>query len=200
MLPPLPPALETRRAALLRLAAMLGALVGAFGGVLPRHRRAWLRGLLRPAEAAARRLVVIAAAQLSVEAAPVRPAPERAKMRARRAVSFRMIEPRLGPLAPEPVGLSIAPGDPDAPVPAAALGARAQALGAVLDGLPKVARRYALRLARAADAPPGPRRCGAMRPGLPPGLRRSRRHPVQEILATFHATALVAGDIRWDPG
>jgi hypothetical protein len=69
-------AIEWNRQALMRVLAMLVAMAGLAGGepgTLPRHlHRAVLR-LLRPAEAAARRLVIVAARGLVVTLPPPRP-------------------------------------------------------------------------------------------------------------------------------
>ena len=181
---------------------MLATLLRVMGGALPRHRRAWARRLLRAGEAAARRLVVIGAAKVTLDGALPAAGPRTAggKPRAPRRLSFRMIEPRQGPLPPEPVALSLPFADPGEAVGPGRLAERADAMGALLSDLPRAARRYALRMARADLAPPGPRRCGAMRPGLPPGWRPRSAHPVHEILGTFHRTALVAHEIEWEPG
>src|SRR5262245_1705367 len=63
-------AIEKNRAALRRIVAMLVAMVevsGARVDTLPRHLHCFVLRLLRPAEAAARRLIIIAARGVEVE-------------------------------------------------------------------------------------------------------------------------------------
>jgi hypothetical protein len=73
-----PPAIDRNRDALLRIVAVLFAYAGLDeGGADEVPRRVWRRilRLLRPAEAAARRLIVIAAR--GIEVAPPKPRPEK---------------------------------------------------------------------------------------------------------------------------
>ncbi|MFZ2102206.1 MAG: hypothetical protein WAU86_16750, partial [Oricola sp.] len=69
-----PVAIERNRAALLRIVAMLFAIAGLDDGrtveTLPRHLRFYLIRILRPAESAVRRLVIIVARGLVVEIRP----------------------------------------------------------------------------------------------------------------------------------
>ena len=89
-------AIERNREALLRIVAALFAMAGLTESVirgpdpriatLPRHLRCAVLRVLRPAESAVRRLVIIAARNMRVEAHPVRavilgPAPRQAKRR-----------------------------------------------------------------------------------------------------------------------
>ena len=66
-----PVAIERNRDALLRIVAMLFAIAGldenTTTATLPRHLRFYLIRILRPAESALRRLVIIAARGLTVE-------------------------------------------------------------------------------------------------------------------------------------
>jgi hypothetical protein len=227
---------------------------------LPRHLpRAALR-LLRPAEAAARRLIIVAARGIVVP--PARPriskpkpasiflrrgsggtgillppgfippslAPHRGEVRdggtetpARRP-GFPLLDPlpRRRPRRPATRGIprisspgftrpfAVAPRlppSPDDPIDATRLALRLQALGHVLDDLPRAARRFARWRCRAAARPQegelrnesaqeknaGRRRIWPLKPGLPPGARRrgSRRraHEVDEILSAAHGLA-----------
>jgi hypothetical protein len=65
-------AIEKNREALKRVLAMLVAMAGS-GATLPRHLHRKVLRLLRPAEAAARRLIVVAACGLVVTLPPRRP-------------------------------------------------------------------------------------------------------------------------------
>lgn len=265
-------AIDIHREALRRILAVLVAMAGlpvlhargvtgANGGVtLPRQLHRAVLALLRPTEAAARRLVVVAARGLVV----VLPAPPQARkpkptilrkgVGAGIAVPPSLIPPPLTPQgggvrgggktepayrpgkvndpcampprlgfplfdplppwnrrvshaavpricvpgfnAPFPVALP-APHDP---IGAARLALRIQALGAVLEDLP----RHALRLARLRQARmrlpagfAGPRRrTWPLRPGRPPGhlSQRSRRsaHEVHAVLGDLHGLAVWA--------
>ena len=69
-------AIEKNREALKRVLAMLVAMAGLDGGcptTLPRHLHRAVLGLLRPAEAAARRLIIVAARGIVVALPPARP-------------------------------------------------------------------------------------------------------------------------------
>jgi hypothetical protein len=70
-----PLAIERNRAALLAVVAAVAALVGGSDGPVARGLRKAALALLRPAEAAARRLIVIAARGLAVALRPARPFP-----------------------------------------------------------------------------------------------------------------------------
>jgi hypothetical protein len=221
---------------------------------LPRHlHRAVLR-LLRPAEAAARRLGIVVAlppARLykPKPAAILRngvgtgivmprnvPHPEvRGEAEPRRRLCLPLLDPlpRWGgskrpaaggvpriclPGLTEPFPVPGAP-SPDDPIDATRLNLRLQALGRVLDNLPREARRFARwRVARDAagtqnkklrdaagaqngkrpDAAGGQdrnqvaglfRRIWPLRPGRPPGGRRRPQHEVHDILNVVHGLA-----------
>ena len=75
-------AIEKNREALKRILATLVAMVEVAGGrpaTLPRHLHRLVLRLLRPAEAAARRLIIVAARGLVVEPAPQRSAKPKPK-------------------------------------------------------------------------------------------------------------------------
>lgn len=184
-------AIDINREALKRVVAALVAMAGFAGGdagslpVLPgryvgvdtlprRLHRAVLR-LLRPAEAAARRLVIMAARDIVV--APPCPRPRKAGKPSRphgcaaaRTVSFPLLDPLRDPLRRRPVNKARsvpriwAPGcrdplpvpprrepSPHDPVDAGRLGRRLSALGRVLDDLPRAARHFARWRARTMD-------------------------------------------------
>jgi hypothetical protein len=215
-------AIEKHREALKRVLATLVAMAGfpvlhagedaaAAGGdaTLPRHLHSALLALLRPAEAAARRLVIIAARGLVVGRRKVRPqAVTPRKVLATppktppRALSLPLIDPlprwkRRVPHAGVP-RISV-PGfttpfaiaerrepSPDDPIGAARFLLRLQALADVLDDLPRHARRFARwRATRAGAQEAGLTRCRRiwpLRPGWPPGHRSRRsRRPAHEV-------------------
>jgi hypothetical protein len=218
---------ERHRRQLARIVAALFAMIGlAEGGSVARlsplvYRRA-LR-VLRPAESAVRRLIVVLAHGLALA-----PSHARARTKARAAVSrklrcasFRLFDPRPRfssafaderprlrrciRLAPHPgprIRLIDASFDPRVPlfrqalpvaaepvpappeegtVSAARLCRRLAALKSALDDLPRQAKRYARWQARPANAR-RPRLSSALRPGAPPGHRKTARHKVDEIL------------------
>ena len=185
---------------------------------LPRQLHRALLRLLRPAEAAARRLIIAAARGIAV--APPTPALRKAKPKPppraqKRASAFLLFDPLGNPLhrrrtsAARSVPRIWAPGCrdpipvpqrrpplPNDPVDTARLGLRLAALGRVLDDLPHAARRFARWRARAANAwgaqekNAGRRhRRWPLKPGLPPGARRpGSRRPVHEIDEILGAT------------
>ncbi|MEO3998856.1 hypothetical protein [Mesorhizobium sp. CAU 1732] len=172
-------AIETNRQALKRVLASLGAMAGITSGggadrTLPRHlHRAVLR-LLRPAEAAARRLVIVAARGLVVTLTPARlrrpkvlAGPQASPAKA--GHGFQLFDPLPRAHRPRRSSRSGVPricfpglSDPfpirrppaaDAPVDAVRLTLRLTALASALDDLPRQARRFARwRAARDAGA------------------------------------------------
>jgi hypothetical protein len=118
--------------------------------------------------------------------------------RVRQAAVPRISVP--GFTVPFPVAARREP-SPHDPIMAARLALRLEALGSVLDDLPRHARRFACwRAARAGaregrGAPPGrSRRIWPLRPGRPPGPRRGRRsvHAVHDVLGDLHGLAVWA--------
>ncbi|WP_223476321.1 hypothetical protein [Oricola indica] len=171
-----PLAIERNRDALLRIVAMLFTLAGIDGNgavaTLPRHMRNHLLRMLRPAESAVRRLVVIVARNLKYALPAARSdAPARAgKARGRngeaaRMPSFPVIDPMpaipLGPVRrysrsfPRITAIGFSepcpvpdPALPDDTVDAAGLCRRMAVLKRVLDDLDAQARRLARWRAR----------------------------------------------------
>jgi hypothetical protein len=212
-------AIDRHRASLLRIVATLFALIGLSdtGAIarLPRplHRAVLL--VLRPAEAAVRRLVMVAARGLVVKPSPLRPAPPGLVIagQGRASVSFQLFDPhrpsghgqgradrRYGP---QPRIRLIEAFDPRIPlfrqvppppedraraddtVNALPLCRRLAAIRLALEDLPRQARRLARWQARPI-AVWRPRRATPLRPGRPPGFRRRPIHEVDDILAECH--------------
>jgi hypothetical protein len=211
-------AIELNREALNRIIAALFVLLG-FDGTdtisrIPRVlHRAVLR-VLRPAESAVRRLVVIAARGLVVKIALSRPMPKGHKIikgGGSRLPAFRLFDPRKSfpelrqrrvkytknpprihvfpydsmVAAPRPV---VPPQPPDGLVNAARLSRRLQALKSALDDLPRQAKRLVRATARR-EKVPSLRFQSPLRPGQPPGHRRKPIHEIDEILTECHGLA-----------
>jgi hypothetical protein len=208
--------IEQKRQALLAIVAGLYAMIElAEGGMIERIKRPLRRmvlKLLRPAESAVRRLIVMAARDLKGKPRAARPAPKGLKIAGKgkgrqsfplfdRRVRYDLgfgrrsrrpkAEPHIRRLddnpfyrpTPPPPREPVAP--PDDTINAMALCRRlAAALGALKD-LPRQARRYA----RWRDKPFEERRpklVSTLRPGPPPGLSRTSSHEVHEILRDCH--------------
>jgi len=199
---------ETLQGIIAALFAMLGE---AMAERIPHPlHRAVLR-VLRPAESAVRRLIVIAARGLVVKVAPSRPMPKGTVIGkgtqsrfafqlydtrkyfpelSQRRVRYTRNPPRihvfpydtLQPL-PQPAPPPVSP--PDGLVNAARLNRRLQALKLALDDLPRQARRMARWRARR-EAAKAPKFKSPLRPGPPPGRRKKHIHPIDEILANCH--------------
>lgn len=209
-------AIERNREALLRIVAALFALAGlANDGTMPRHLRNYLRRILRPAESAVRRLIVLAARGLTIELGPLRPVVPGTALKSRcvkpdtkgGACAFPILDslkdfrprrrysrwiPRVTWLGlTEPRPLPPAPG-PDDPVDARRLVRRLGALKAVLDDLDRHARRLARWQARRDCAPADARRFVVLRPGFPPGRRKRPVHEVDEVLRECQRLVLMA--------
>jgi hypothetical protein len=192
------------------LFAMLG-LDGTdtVGRIPPVLHRAVL-SVLRPAESAMRRLIIIAARGLVVKVAPSRPMPKGqmiGKGGAPRS-SFQLFDTRKNfpelrqhrvKYAKNPPRIHFFPYDTlrPAPQPAPApipsdglvnaerLSRRLQALKLALDDLPRQARRMARWRVRRENMK-SPKFKSPLRPGPPPGRRKKPIHPIDEILADCH--------------
>ncbi|HUQ35806.1 MAG TPA: hypothetical protein VM144_05460 [Aestuariivirga sp.] len=194
------------------LFAMLGLVGDAAVGRIPhRLHRAVLR-VLRPAESAVRRLIVVAARGLVVKVVPSRPMPKghrigKASGPSRPAFKLcdkRIFFPELGSrrvkytknpphihvfpydsmvAAPQPV--VVPPPPPDGLVTAARLARRLQALKSALEDLPRQARRMARWRVRR-EAAKAPKFKSPLRPGQPPGHRRKPTHEIDGILTECH--------------
>jgi len=217
-------AIERNRISLGRVVAAIAALIGGRegAGLIARGARSAALALLRPAESAARRLIVIAARGLEVWLGPARQPPVLAgasrdsQRRTGRLAAFPLFErplrfaqmvraaprgvPRIRSFWGPPSALPVNP--PPAPAPTARPDAESLVESA----------RLRLRLARLeaalADLPRQARRLtrwrarrGVVKPhasrsplriGAPPGQRRRPGRDVDELLGECHALALDA--------
>jgi hypothetical protein len=219
-------AIDRNSEALFRVVASLVAMVRVRGGgmaaFLPRDIYSAALSLLRPAESAVRRLIIMAARGIVVKLklGPTRVFPAGLAMNKdeARIPAFCLIDPlkrfasedfEWGERKQQVLPRISVPGlfDPVFPpqqqlpsddmIAAAALGRRVQALRFALDNLPREARRLARwrakrELARQSGAKPG--RLSPFRPGYAPGYHRSRPQEVDEILSECHHFAREAWD------
>ncbi len=216
-------AIARNREALEGIVATLFAMFALAGGAsvttLPRALHTAVLRLLRPAESAVRRLVVIAARGLVVTPLPARAFPATPINRSGNSrASFQLFDPRKNfpELRPEPPPrilprIHVFGGDPrvaafwaapphkaSSPTPsldgligATRLSRRLQALKAALDDLPRQAMRLARwRLRR--EKMPGAKFKSPLRPGRAPGCRKVATHDVDEVLAECHGLAVDA--------
>jgi hypothetical protein len=212
-------AIDRNSEALKAIVAALFAMLELAGTVsrLPRSVHSAVLRVLRPAESAVRRLVVIAARGLVVKLTPSRPMPAGPIGRGRHSrPSFQLFDPRKNfealrqhrpTIARIPPRIHIFGSDPrvaalwaapqpaadpapppDGLVDAARLTRRLQALKLALEDLPRQARRLARwRLRR--EAAKTPKFRSPLRPGHPPGYRRKPVHEVDEVLIECHGLA-----------
>ncbi len=205
-------AIERNSEALAEIVEALFAMLGIAGGVMvsripPSLHTAVLR-LLRPAESAVRRLVVIAARGLVVKLPPSRAMPKgpigqggrsrpsfqlfdprknfkrlhhRKFARITPRIHFFEYDPRVAALWPAPKPVVEPPPPPDGLVNAQRLSRRLQALKSALDDLPRQARRL-VRWQVKRKASPDHKFLSPLRPGHPPGYRRKPMHEIDEVL------------------
>ncbi len=215
-------AIKRHSEALNRIVAALFALLGLEGeaelGRIPNPLYRSVLLVLRPAESAVRRLIVIAAKGLVVKLAPSRPMPKGTiigKGDGSRLPSFQLYDTRkyfpelsqrrvkyaknpprvhffdLTELHLRPIPQPVAapaPPSPDGLVNASRLGRRLQVLKLALDDLPRQARRMA-RWRMRREAMKAPKFKSPLRPGPPPGRRKRRIHEIDEVLAECHGLA-----------
>jgi hypothetical protein len=190
------------------LFAMLGLAGTEMVARIPQPLHNAVLRVLRPAESAVRRLVVIAARGLVVKLAPSRPMPAGPVGQGEHLrPSFQLFDPRKSFAAPRrgrptrmlprihffpydtlsPARPSAAdpPSPPDGLVNAGRLTRRLQALQLALDDLPRQARRLARWRVRRENAK-SPKFKSSLRPGPPPGYRRKPVHEIDEVLAECH--------------
>ncbi len=207
-------AIDRQREALLRMVAALLVMAGG-GEAMPRHVRTGVWRVLRPAEAAFRRLIVVVKVVFKIEArvrvsraAPLIPRVSggavaripafalfdaRKSFKARSSVKGRKPVPRIRFFDEVQVFEPVVVISPDDEVSAAHLMRRLRALNAALANVPKQARRLARweakRLVTRAETG---KYIAPMRPGKPPGHRDRGRHPVDFALKECHEMALYA--------
>jgi hypothetical protein len=215
-------AIKRNSEALNGIIAALFAMLGLDGtdtvGRIPQPLHRAVLHVLRPAESAMRRLIVIAARGLVVKLTPSRPMLKGhiiGKGRAPR-YSFQLFDPRkrfaeLRPhhrkaarnpprihfFGPDPRVAAMwaaprpaaePPPPPDGLVNAARLTRRLQALKFALEDLPRQARRLA-RWRLRREKVPSLKFKSPLRPGRPPGYRRKPVHEVDEVLIECHGLA-----------
>jgi hypothetical protein len=217
-------AIKRNSKALKGIIQVLFALLGLDGpeaaSRIPRSLHSAVLAVLRPAESAVRRLIVVAARNVVVKLAPSRPMPAGKKigkgggssilsfqlfdpperMKPIRVRKVRRIEPRfrvldydprICALFPKPRPVIIPPPPPDGLASAARLHRRLQALKLALDDLPRQAKRL-VRWQERRRASPEYKSTSPLRPGRPPGYRRKPVHEVEEVLAECDWLADVA--------
>jgi len=213
--------IDRNRDALMRILETLFVMAGFAGGeiaaTLPRHLHNHILRILRPAESAVRRLVILAARELVVVVKPRRPTtttpsttttnttgktdaaipalplidPRKrfdVRPRRRRARSF----PRIcviGVFEPRPIPEIRIP-SPDDEIDAASLGRRLLSLKRALDDLDSQAKRLARWKAKRDLGLNRSKYFSPMRPGYPPGRRKRAFHEVDDVLRECHALAL----------
>ena len=181
---------------------------------LPRHLYAAILAILRPAESAVRRLILIAARGLVLNpraTGQILPNfPAFAATNSARIPSFALLDslkhfdledfdqsanPRLSfSSSYDPNFFAPSIEHPDEPVNAALLFSRMRALRHALSDLPKQARRLARWRARRNELLKArrPTRITPFRPGLPPGWRQRSIHAVDDVLRECHGLAIHA--------
>jgi hypothetical protein len=204
-------AVKRNSEALSGIIAALFAMLGLDGEATvsripkPLHRAVLL--VLRPAESAVRRLIIVASRGLVVKVSPSRPMPKGTIIRkggGSRLPAFQLYDTRkyfaeLHPhrvkYAKNPPHVHFWPFDtlqppPPAPVSdglvnAERLGRRLLALKSALDDLPRQSRRMARWRVRR-EAMKSPLFRSPLRPGHAPGRRKRHIHPIDEILDNCH--------------
>lgn len=215
-----PLAISKNHERLLAIVAALVTLLGLSRGgrltTLPYDLYHKALAILRPAEAAVRRLIVIAAQDLVANAphklrtdvpnfALFAPSCEG------RVPTFNLIEPLKNFDSDETVyiftsnaggnNIDLQPSELGPTLPATNLGLRLLALKNALHSLPAQAKRLArwYQQRDLALKQNQPHRLSPMRPGLPPAWRNHHRDPVHETLHDCHSLALLARDRRGEP-
>ncbi len=185
---------------------------GAF--TLPRQVYAAIMLVLRPAESAVRRLIVIAARGLILKPRTSRPLPPNlpafpaansaripafALLDSLKHFDFEDFDQNANPCVNfsssyDPAYFLPSMSQPDEPVNASLLFSRLRALRHALNDLPRQARRLARWRARRDLLLKArrPTRVTPFRPGLPPGWRKRSIHAVDEVLKECHGLAIYA--------
>jgi hypothetical protein len=175
---------------------------------LPRYVYRAVMLILEPAEAAMRRLLIIAAQGLVLKAVPPRSAPIGIIASKGDACahmpSFNMFDPtksfwdfwrtEMEGYVARPFPAELPEPQRFAPVNAVSMWRRINALHDAISDLPKAVRRFARwkarrNLAIKENRPIRPQRLSPMRPGYAPGYRKKRLHEVDDILRECHGLA-----------
>ena len=207
-------AIKRNSKALKAIIEVIFALLGLDGADaasrIPRSLHSAVLAVLRPAESAVRRLIVVAARNVVVTLAPSRPmlagkvigkgggsrtpsfqlfdplrrvAPLRVRKFTRLVprIHFFPHDPRISALFPPPTPVVQPPPPPDGRVSATRLHRRLQALKSALEDLPHQAKRL-VRCQERRKASLWPKSTMPLRSGHPPGYRRKPIHEVDEVL------------------
>ncbi len=203
-------AIKRNSKALKAIIKVLFALLGLDGADaasrIPRSLHSAALSVLRPAESAVRRLIVMAARGVVVKLVPSRPMPvgtvigkgrgisppafqlfdPRKRVKPARAMKVTRLRPRIhffpyDSLRPAPPPVAAPELPPDGLVSGERLHRRLQALKLALDDLPRQAKRL-VRWQERRMASPWPKFLSPLRPGRPPGYRRKTTHEVDEVL------------------
>ena len=205
-------AIKRNSEALQGIIAALFAMLDVTVSRIPHSLHLAVLRVLRPAESAVRRLIVIAARGVVVKVAPSRPMPKGhtiGKGDGSRLPSFKLFDtrkyfpelsqrrvrytknpPRIhvypyDTLKPVPRPVIAPPPPPDGLVNAERISRRLEALKSALDDLPRQAKRMACWRVRRENSKT-PTFKSPLRPGPPPGHRKKPIHEVDEILANCH--------------
>ena len=211
-----PLVIDRNRKALLTIIVALMASLGLVGGgrltTLPFFLYHRALRILRPAESALRRLIMILAHEMKLRGFKLRAARRdglaeflvfsRPNPRGEPALpSFNLIDPLkiFGREAPDMDGFYSGENSdaPDmSPVPAASLALRILALKNALENLPRQAKRLARWYEQRdlAYAQNLPHRYSPMRPGPAPASCRRNRDEIDEVLLECHLLAMYAGE------
>jgi hypothetical protein len=196
-------AVEINRIALTRIVAELLAMIGVMNG-------AAVERLLRPAESALRRLIVIAARGLVVKALPKRPMPKGLVIvsKGARPMTFRLFDKRQifdfiktenpllvhvktyesNPFNPFNSFYQSRPAEQDESAKATQLSRRLSAVAHALENLQQQARRMA-RWKVLRKTTENPKFTSPLRPGPPPGHRSKPTAEVDYVLNECHGLA-----------
>ena len=218
-----PLVITRNRTALLTIIVALMGVLGVLGGgrltTLPHFLYHRALAIIRPAESAVRRLIVIVAHEMALRGIKLRAARRdgldeflfalRPSVRLEPAIpAFNLIDPLklFGRDAPDcdefgdgfDVSSEAENGENQdrTPIPAASLHARLLALKHALDNLPRQAKRLARWYGQreAAYAQNLPHRYSPIRPGYPPASKRRRTDEIDEVLHECHTLAMYAGE------
>ena len=203
----IPQAIDLNKTALARIIAGLFALLGqAALARIPIELHRSIARVLRPAESAVRRLIVVLARITNVKAPPPRPAPAGLAQsgQGQERLTFQLFDPRQrffrrqnqaktrqqprisffgdGEVRTISWGREMPPKTGDGLESPANLLRRLKTLNAALDDLPRQARRLVRALARRQKSPQLKLKM-PLRPGRAPGFRK---RPIQEIDHVLH--------------